>query len=756
MKHIFISHAGEDSLIADRLATDLRNAGHDTIIDTGELSLGDDSIDFMNKGIADAHTVLILFSKHTENAKWQKLEISSAIWNEVEQDGGTCIVIRLDDTKFPLILGPKIYAMLDANDPTSYPKLFDGLCKAILPQKSASFVVATAISPGSCNPFRHLRAEYFEDQPELLAKTFAPPDALRLGALEDMKPCFLEGSRGTGKSMLLLSLRARIFLSRQVVPCNSIKIFGFYLKLTRGALCNAGIKISPGEENAQSSLKFNAQIIDISAQEIVIDIIEILFSELSYCTTQNMLRCDHNAEKVISESVDSILFPAPLHRATSFEELLEKLMNTHQSIAEFIRRRFIYNEQTSVPIATCDLKVLKRIIGLIRKNIPELSGAIFMVLLDEYENLFDYQQRVINGFVKLGPPDLTFKIAKKLGSEDTAGTTTGQELQETHDYARVSLVYDVEDKTQKQSYLDLLRLIVNNILRSEGFGATDIESLLPEDVTSEVDETKINSEVANLCKVSMAEFETWAPEIQREKKTYYREAAIYRVLYGAKGKHTDKRFSGFRELSFISSGVIRYFQEILSVAYYLTNGLTVAKGQQIVLPPENQTRAVNYVSQHNLTTLSRNVETDGERLKYFLLDLGDCLRYKLLKHTSEPEAARLTISDPERLNQIEMVPLQRLLFVGAREGVFQTKEGLPAFKPKHRSDPQPTEFNICRIYAPVLQISPRLRWRTEVKCSALLGLVSPDQRFKTTQLLKSEMVKTKKPDAQTTLFDNNL
>ena len=79
-----------------------------------------------------------------------------------------------------------------------------------------------------------------------------------------------------------------------------------------------------------------------------------------------------------------------------------------------------------------------------------------------------------------------------------------------------------------------------------------------------------------------------------------------------------------------------------------------------------------------------------------LLDLGDCLRHKLLKHMSEPEAARLTLEDPEILEAKTMDTLKRILQLESEKG-FQTKEGLPAFKPKHGSDPQPTEFNICRF-----------------------------------------------------------
>ncbi len=248
MKHIFISHAGEDEEIAKRLENDLRNASHETKIDAKELKLGDDTIEFMNQGIADAHTVIILYSQHTPKAKWQNLEIKSAVWNEVAQSGGVCIVVKLDDSAIPPVLGPKVYGKLDVSDPRSYRKLLEDLCGAILPGKTASSLVSEAFRCESSNPFRRVRAEYFEDRPDLLAKTFAPPDALKTGALEEMKPCFLEGSRGTGKSMLLLSLRARNFLARHKANGSAYKIFGFYLKLSRGAICNAGILPSSGSD----------------------------------------------------------------------------------------------------------------------------------------------------------------------------------------------------------------------------------------------------------------------------------------------------------------------------------------------------------------------------------------------------------------------------------------------------------------------------------------------------------------------------
>ena len=694
----------------------------------------------MNEGIANAHTVIILYSKNTPEANWQAMEISSAMWNEVEQQGGTCIVLRLDATPVPPTLGFKVYGtIIDPADDDTYSKLLNELCSAVLPRKAASSVVADAFRAESENPFRHYRAEYFEDRPDLLAKAFAAPDATKTGALEDMKPCFLEGSRGTGKSMLLLSLRGRNYLARNKGSASTPNIFGFYLKLTRGALCNAGLSATSEGEPEALSAQENAQITDISSQEIVVCLMESLFSEINYCAKK--LSLDPIMEKQLAQSACSALFDGSGHPPDSLDVLLDKLADTHSRIAAFVRKRYIYGEPLAVPVVTFDLDAMKRVLGLVRRHVSALRNTMFVALLDEYENLFRYQQRIVNGFIKLASPDMSFKVAKKLGSGDVSGTTTGQELQETHDYARLVLVYDVEDGDQYRAYCELLRHIVVNLLGGEGRTDTDLAQLLPEYQDPEVPSEELEKQVARLCKVSLDEFRNWPESKQKEKLVYYSRAGIYRILYGQKGPHTDKRFSGFKDLAFLSSGVIRYFQEILGVAYHLTYNSRIPTGNPLSLPPEHQSKAVHYVSEHNLTTLSRNVESSGETLKYFILDLGDCLHHKLLHHTSEPEAARLTFVDPEYLQKPEMKCLKKLLRVGEREGVFQTKEGRPAYKPKHASDPQPSEFKICRIFAPVLQISPRLRWRTEVRCEQLLGLVTPTRRVQALQELKRDVVK---------------
>lgn len=743
MNHIYIIHAGEDSGIAERLHDDLHNAGHDARIDTYELKLGMNSIQFMNEGIAQASKIIILYSKHTTSAAWQKSEIDGAFWNEVEQRGAKCIVMRLDDTLLPPLLGPKVFATL-AQDLSNYASVLEAVCDAVLPAKTPSSIMADAFEFASPNPFRRVRAEFFEDVPKLLAEAFAPPDAMKMSALEEMKPCFLEGSRGTGKSMLLLALRARNLASRRNAKPIS-QLFGFYLKLSRGAVCNAGISVDQNSDPDFIKPAEGVQVTDAFSQEIVLCLLESLFSEIKFCIQEQHVSCDAHCEHALATEAYRLLTGVePIHQLT-IDGLLAHMANIHRDLANFIRRKFIYRESVSVPITILDIEMLKSIFRFSKQTLPALRNSMFVILLDEYENLFPFQQRVINGLVKLAAPDFTVKVAKKLGGEDVSGTTTGQELQEIHDYNRVTLVYDVEDASQMRLYAGLLQSVTEKLLTNAGLLNGDLNSLLPHLSGSEVDEKAWSAEMADILNISVSDFANMSVDCKNEKINHYSEAATYRVLYKRGGRQKEKVFAGFNELSFLSSGVIRYFLEILGVAFHLQYAGGSALTSPIPFAAETQTQAVHIVSQHYLTTLSRNVEVYGERLKYYVLDLGDCLRHKLLYHSSEPEAGRLTIDDPQSLEDVRFAEMKKVLSLGIREGVFQTREGRPAFKPKHRSDPQPAEVSICRIYAPVLQISPRQRWRTRVSCDELLGLWNPDSRATMKKRLIKKMASISHP-----------
>lgn len=744
MRKIFISHASQDSELASRLCTDLRNAGQDVLIDLDDLKLGSDSVEFMNSALTESDIVVLLYSVHTNSAAWQKKELNAALWHETAQAGPRLLVLRLDDSPLPPLLGPKKYADLTDD---SYHHILERLCGDLLPTDPPTAKFHRAIKAGSANPFWRVRAEYYDEKwPQDLAEAFSPPSVAKMRLLEEMLPCFLTGSRGTGKTMLLLALRARTLASRTESQKGLDDLFGFYLRLDRGAFCNTGIRAA--NQGSYSDLPDHLldQIVETFSQEFYVALLESLFSELLFCKEQCSLDLPGTTERDLAAASSRILF-GKSHTHSCLADLLQHFADLHRDLSEFVRRRFIYRESVQAPLVTFDIRALKGAIDTIRSLVSRLRKTQFTILLDEYENLFPFQKTVVNTLLKLGPPHFSVKVSRKEGTEHSSQTNVGQDLQETHDYNEIPLVYRVDDDHELSAYLELLESIVARLLRKTFPGFRGLKEMLPEAPDPEVHEDVLWAEIAVLSRLSEDELQQLSSKQRRERQTYYAEAARHRVLLNRPGTRGLKRYSGARSLAFLSSGVIRFFQEILAMAFHLGTPLP----QSPVLSPNNQNEAVHIISSHNLAALGRNVELHGESLRYFLSDIADCIRHKLRHHSSEPEAGRISLRDPHNLAAPEYQPLNTLLQVGVREGVFQVPFG-PAMRPKRSTEPLPHEFYITRIFAPVLQISPRYRWKTSVWCKDLGGLLSPTTRRAAKRSMMKALVKEKE-DSPQQIFD---
>ncbi len=98
---------------------------------------------------------------------------------------------------------------------------------------------------------------------------------------------------------------------------------------------------------------------------------------------------------------------------------------------------------------------------------------------------------------------------------------------------------------------------------------------------------------------------------------------------------------------------------------------------------------------------------------------------------SEPEAARLSISDPQALEAPAGKDVKQVLDVAEMHSVLQVPGGLGGIRPKHATEVQPREYLLNRIYSPILQFSPRCRWRTLFRFEDIKGLFDRAERQET-------------------------
>ena len=70
----------------------------------------------------------------------------------------------------------------------------------------------------------------------------------------------------------------------------------------------------------------------------------------------------------------------------------------------------------------------------ITTRIPSFSKTVFFVYLDEYENLLEYQQKIINTWVKHSEKPIIFHLAMKRNAFVTKKTIGEETLSHIHDF----------------------------------------------------------------------------------------------------------------------------------------------------------------------------------------------------------------------------------------------------------------------------------------------------------------------------------
>ena len=604
-------------------------------------------------------------------------------------------------------------------------------------------------NPKSDNPFRRVRTEYFENF-SLIARSFAEPEKARYDRIIDLKPTLIEGGRGSGKTMILKSMEATVSVYRSgelTFKDAQLSYFGVYCRLTRGSFSSDGELIfNHMHPNMATHLFMN---------ELILQLVHALIEELQECSRQGILIISQDEERLIVRNMLKYMRPTDSqNQIVNFQELIEFIIKEKCIISEYIQRKTIFNENVTYAGVFLDKDALREICCNTLQIIPDLTNSTIYFMLDEYENLQQFQKIVVNTLIKWsGSNYFTIKIATKKTGFQNPDTLEQQILEESHDYSFIDMDYDLSNP----DYKILLVKICEHTLKNEAFKVVDIQKLL--ESRSKYDDFKPEDIEQLIAKNVKDRFGKEWGKLDKDTRLNYLQrfgtAAIYCLCMENKEK---KQFAGFDDFVLLSSGTIRYFLELCGMSYYYAaqDGINVKDGVQI--KKEYQTQAAHSLSSYYLDTIRRNIVHHGPRVYQLVLDIGDIFRQKLINHWSEPEAARVSIIDPELFDTSNMSDVKQVMLIAEMNNVFQVPIGMGGIRPKHYTDVQPREYLLNRIYAPVLQYSPRCRWRTNFKCQDLKGLLDSKQR----KDVKSRLIKELSglqaeinPYSQQTLVDYN-
>ena len=348
-----------------------------------------------------------------------------------------------------------------------------------------------------------------------------------------------------------------------------------------------------------------------------------MVGELEACNQVGVVRGTSNQERQLVSEIAQIVRPSvdAESQVSDLNGLMTLLIREIRFISEYVNRR-IFGENPNYEGVFLGVEDLKHICNVTVATYLAKPGTTVYFLLDEFENLLDFQKLVTNSILKASESGhYSVKISTKKAAMTTSMTLEGQEVEEPHDYSSVDVDYNISNDQERRNYKHLLTTICSRILSHEGFSETEINKLLASPLEWDgLEEGEIDNELTKVFGDRTLTTE------DRHRLGY---AAVYRLHH--QRRRGRKQFAGFDDLVALSSGIIRLFLELAGLSYHFAvqEGTNVKRGNPI--GRDHQTSAAYALSNYYLSTIRTNVATVGPQMQQLVIDLGDIFRAKLLK-----------------------------------------------------------------------------------------------------------------------------
>ena len=112
MAKVFVSHRKSDDAPAERLAQELRAAGHDVWLDVWEIGVGDSIVGQMHRGLEAAQYVVLCLSTSGVDSPYISREWLPSLARQLNGEGVKLLPARLTGGDPPAILADIQYADL--------------------------------------------------------------------------------------------------------------------------------------------------------------------------------------------------------------------------------------------------------------------------------------------------------------------------------------------------------------------------------------------------------------------------------------------------------------------------------------------------------------------------------------------------------------------------------------------------------------------------------------------------------------------
>ena len=552
-------------------------------------------------------------------------------------------------------------------------------------------------------------------------------------------PCFLEGGRGTGKTTALrcLSYQGQGALRKIHGGATSEwPYFGMYYRINT----NRVTAFSGPELESRVWVRMFAHYMNLELTELVIGLL------------QWYRNANPDAPGLRPSGLRAVGVTLHLGEVASLDELAQLVQTsklhfeaTVNNVAD--NRAGLVLSMQGVPVDTLMREV---------RTLPQFIEKPFFFLIDEYENLDNAQQRVLNTLVKHCGELYSFKIGvRELGFRERTTLNDAEQLTHPADYRLINISNELRPRfTRFAAAVCTQRL--HQVL-GDDVTVPPIEVLLPElSPEREAQELGVDRLIASVAEeltenaADHQRLQDWVagasglevfaasgraraegmtltaklrqilrePDKWAEHYDNYKHAYLFSIRKKKRG--IRKYYAGWRVFCVMAASNIRYLLELVDRA--LDQHFEAGRGPLVAVDPALQTKVAQAAGQRNLRELE-GLSLNGAKLARFLLGLGrvfQVLAEEPFGHAPEVSQFVLGAAPGEAMSQRRV---QELLVGGIMHLALLR---YPASKLQEQTDVREFDYVIHPIFAAFFGFSHRRKRKMELTPGDILGLV--DQR----------------------------
>ncbi|MFX1538408.1 MAG: hypothetical protein ACFFDI_29810, partial [Promethearchaeota archaeon] len=307
----------------------------------------------------------------------------------------------------------------------------------------------------------------------------------------------------------------------------------------------------------------------ITSNELNYKLLQTVLQQLSQYSQTGLLTLNTTQEEAIARGIAKLLDPTGELTLSSFRDLFDVINGELKKIDDYVQGQTLPSDtEANANWVKTGVDFIDAALTILKQNIPDLQDIHFYFLFDEFENLLPVQQTIINEWVKTAK-NFVVKVSSKFNGMYTPATLQGQPIQFGQDCPEVILDYNLFDNAKFSRYQELLQKICSKLLEISGYSCTQVKDLLESLDKPELPQNVIDAEIENIRKSGNLDFDSGKISKYREKLQL---TAIHRLLRKkekVKGRTTREKFyCGFDTFTYLSSGIIRIFLNLVGAALY--------------------------------------------------------------------------------------------------------------------------------------------------------------------------------------------